>query len=158
MKVSAFSQGLLDPDFFKSLAKEPVSQFDVFLACVTKYINMENAQAAKKESYGEKRMDVKEKAPFKKPRTDSWDRKPSFPNMNAVYSPLNVPITQALVVIEGKCLLAHTKLWKDGPQRQRSEKFCRFHNDYGHTTEEYRHLKNDIERLIQNRYLQEYMC
>ncbi|KAL0444629.1 UNVERIFIED_CONTAM: hypothetical protein Slati_2185600 [Sesamum latifolium] len=44
------------------------------------------------------------------------------------------------------------------PQRPKSDKFCRFHNDYGHATEECRHLKNEIERLIQNGYLQEYVC
>ncbi|KAL0454886.1 UNVERIFIED_CONTAM: hypothetical protein Slati_0827800 [Sesamum latifolium] len=43
-------------------------------------------------------------------------------------------------------------------QRPKSDKFCCFHNDYGHSTEEYRHLKNEIERLIQNGYLQEYVC
>ncbi|KAL0461246.1 UNVERIFIED_CONTAM: hypothetical protein Slati_0012200 [Sesamum latifolium] len=48
--------------------------------------------------------------------------------------------------------------WKDTPQCPKSDKFCRFHNDYGHTTEECRHLKNEIERLIQNGYLQEYVC
>ncbi|KAL0286879.1 UNVERIFIED_CONTAM: hypothetical protein Sradi_7137600 [Sesamum radiatum] len=47
--------------------------------------------------------------------------------------------------------------WRDTPQRPKSDKFCRFHSDYGHTTEECRHLKNEIERLIQNGYLQEYV-
>ncbi|KAL0428495.1 UNVERIFIED_CONTAM: hypothetical protein Slati_3024300 [Sesamum latifolium] len=47
---------------------------------------------------------------------------------------------------------------RDTPQRPKSDKFCCFHNDYGHTTEECRHLKNEIERLIQNGYLQEYVC
>ncbi|KAL0445163.1 UNVERIFIED_CONTAM: hypothetical protein Slati_2239000 [Sesamum latifolium] len=41
---------LLDGDFFKSLAKKPVSKFDALLARAAKYINMEDAQAAKKES------------------------------------------------------------------------------------------------------------
>ncbi|KAL0427160.1 UNVERIFIED_CONTAM: hypothetical protein Slati_2890800 [Sesamum latifolium] len=93
VKASAFSQGLLDGDFFKSLAKKLVSKFDALLARAVKYINIEEAQAAKKDSRGEKRKE-----------------------------------------------------------------FCRFHNDYGHTTEECRHLKNKIERLIQNGYLQEYVC
>ncbi|KAL0413513.1 UNVERIFIED_CONTAM: hypothetical protein Sradi_1553000 [Sesamum radiatum] len=70
VKASAFSQGLLDGDFFKSLAKKPVSKFDALLARADKYINMENAQAAKKESRGEKRMDTKEEIPSKKPRTN----------------------------------------------------------------------------------------
>ncbi|KAL0455237.1 UNVERIFIED_CONTAM: hypothetical protein Slati_0862900 [Sesamum latifolium] len=54
VKASAFSQGLLDGDFFKSLAKKPVFKFDALLARAAKSINMEDAQAAKRESRGEK--------------------------------------------------------------------------------------------------------
>ncbi|KAL0394840.1 UNVERIFIED_CONTAM: hypothetical protein Slati_4450200 [Sesamum latifolium] len=54
VKASAFSQRLLDSNFFKSLAKKPISKFDALLARATKYINMEDAQAAEKESRGEK--------------------------------------------------------------------------------------------------------
>ncbi|KAL0411270.1 UNVERIFIED_CONTAM: hypothetical protein Slati_3716700 [Sesamum latifolium] len=43
VKASAFSQGRLDGDFFKSLAKKPVSKFDAILARAAKYINMEDA-------------------------------------------------------------------------------------------------------------------
>ncbi|KAL0349983.1 UNVERIFIED_CONTAM: hypothetical protein Sradi_4147500 [Sesamum radiatum] len=66
VKTNAFSQGLLDEDFFKSLAKKLVSKFDALLARATKYINMENDQVAKEESRGEKKKEVKEETPFKK--------------------------------------------------------------------------------------------
>ncbi|KAL0404392.1 UNVERIFIED_CONTAM: hypothetical protein Sradi_2080000 [Sesamum radiatum] len=62
------------------------------------------------------------------------------------------------MVVEEKGLIAQPRSWRDTPQRPKSDKFCCFHNDYGHTTEECRHLKNKIERLIQNGYLQEYVC
>ncbi|KAL0385621.1 UNVERIFIED_CONTAM: hypothetical protein Sradi_2956400 [Sesamum radiatum] len=67
VKANAFSQGLLDGDFFKFLAKKPVSKFDALLARTAKYINMENVQATKKESRGEKQKEVKEETPSKKP-------------------------------------------------------------------------------------------
>ncbi|KAL0451253.1 UNVERIFIED_CONTAM: hypothetical protein Slati_1103400 [Sesamum latifolium] len=125
VKASSFAQGLLDGDFFKSLAKKPATKFDALLARSTKYINIEDAQASKREGKGEKKRRTKMKA---------------------------------LMTVEGKALLSRPRLYKDGPQRPKSHKLCRFHNDYGHTTEEYRHLKNEIERLIQNGYLQEYIC
>ncbi|KAL0437674.1 UNVERIFIED_CONTAM: hypothetical protein Sradi_0475300 [Sesamum radiatum] len=65
VKASDFSQGLLDGDFFKSLAKNPVFKFDALLARAAKYINMEDAHAAKKESRGEKRKEIKEETPSK---------------------------------------------------------------------------------------------
>ncbi|KAL0289343.1 UNVERIFIED_CONTAM: hypothetical protein Sangu_2620400 [Sesamum angustifolium] len=43
VKASASSQGLLDGDFFKSLAKKHVSNFAALLARAAKYINMEDA-------------------------------------------------------------------------------------------------------------------
>ncbi|KAL0361737.1 UNVERIFIED_CONTAM: hypothetical protein Sradi_3858200 [Sesamum radiatum] len=43
VKASVFAQGLMDGDFFKSLAKKPATKFDVLLAQAAKYINMEEA-------------------------------------------------------------------------------------------------------------------
>ncbi|KAL0298693.1 UNVERIFIED_CONTAM: hypothetical protein Sradi_6529100 [Sesamum radiatum] len=119
---------------------------------------MEDAQASKREIRGEKRKETKEDGPSKKPRSSFKDKKPSWQRINAVDTPLIVSITQTLMVVEGKGLLSCPKFFKDGPHQPKSDKFCYFHNDYGHTTEECRHLKNEIEWLIQNGCLQEYIC
>ncbi|KAL0439232.1 UNVERIFIED_CONTAM: hypothetical protein Slati_2406200 [Sesamum latifolium] len=51
-------------------SQEAGCQFDALLARAAKYINMEEAQAAKKETRGEKRKEIKEETPSKKPRVD----------------------------------------------------------------------------------------
>ncbi|KAL0367553.1 UNVERIFIED_CONTAM: hypothetical protein Sradi_3645400 [Sesamum radiatum] len=89
----------------ESLAKKPISKFDALLARAAKYINMEEAQAAKKDRRGEKRKEVGEDAPSKKPRADLRDRKPPFQRVNTVYTPLTVPITQAFMAVEEKGLI-----------------------------------------------------
>ncbi|KAL0448221.1 UNVERIFIED_CONTAM: hypothetical protein Slati_1950000 [Sesamum latifolium] len=106
------------------------------LARAAKYINMEEAQAAKKDSRGEKRKEVQEDAPSKKPRADLRDKKPPFQRVNTVYTPLTVPITQAFMAVEEKRLITRPRSWRDTPQHPKSDKFCHFYNDYGHTTEE----------------------
>ncbi|KAL0295991.1 UNVERIFIED_CONTAM: hypothetical protein Sradi_6651200 [Sesamum radiatum] len=114
---------------------------------------MEDAQASKREGRGEKRKENKDEGPSKKPRTDFKDKRPALQRVNKVHTPLAVPITQAFIAVEGKGLLSKPRTYREGSQRLKSENFFRFHNDYGHTTEECRHLKNEIERLIQNGYL-----
>ncbi|KAL0389068.1 UNVERIFIED_CONTAM: hypothetical protein Scaly_0263900 [Sesamum calycinum] len=143
---------------FKSLAKKPATKFDALLARAAKYINMEDAQASKREGRREKRKENKDESPSKKPRTDFKDKRPLWQRVNTLYTPLAVPITQALMAVEGKGLLSKPRTYREGLQCPNSEKFCRFHNDYGHTIEKCMHLKNKIERLIQNDYLQEYVC
>ncbi|KAL0294004.1 UNVERIFIED_CONTAM: hypothetical protein Sradi_6908300 [Sesamum radiatum] len=90
IKASAFAQGLMDRDFFKSLAKKPANKFDVLLARATTYINMEDAQASKREGRGEKRKENKDENPPKKPRMDFKDKKPAWQRVNMVYTPLTV--------------------------------------------------------------------
>ncbi|KAK4397354.1 hypothetical protein Sango_1572000 [Sesamum angolense] len=60
VKTSAFAQGLLDGDFFTSLAKKPATKFGALLARATKYINMEDAHTFKRERRGEKRKENKD--------------------------------------------------------------------------------------------------
>ncbi|XP_074561989.1 uncharacterized protein LOC141818381 [Curcuma longa] len=46
--VSAFSQGLIEDDFFRSLIKKPPENFDMLLTRAVKYIHVEEAQAARR--------------------------------------------------------------------------------------------------------------
>ncbi|KAL8480756.1 hypothetical protein ACS0TY_027334 [Phlomoides rotata] len=44
-----------------------------------------------------------------------------------------------------------------GPQRPKSDKFCHFHNEYEHDTNNCYHFKDGIERMIQAGYLKEFI-
>ncbi|XP_012851629.1 PREDICTED: uncharacterized protein LOC105971328 [Erythranthe guttata] len=46
---------------------------------------------------------------------------------------------------------------KESAKREKSNKFCRFHRDKGHDTEDCFNLKQEIERLIQQGYLREFV-
>ncbi|XP_074579120.1 uncharacterized protein LOC141835644 [Curcuma longa] len=46
--VSAFSQGLIEGDFFRSLIKKPPENFDMLLTRADKYIHVEEAQSARR--------------------------------------------------------------------------------------------------------------
>ncbi|KAL0355869.1 UNVERIFIED_CONTAM: hypothetical protein Sradi_4033800 [Sesamum radiatum] len=70
---------------------------------------MDEAQAAKKDSRGEKRKEIREGAPSEKPRGDLRDKKPLFQRVNAAYTPLTVLITQALMAVEEKGLIARPR-------------------------------------------------
>ncbi|XP_077232484.1 uncharacterized protein LOC143869812 [Tasmannia lanceolata] len=49
-----------------------------------------------------------------------------------------------------------TKLLSKGNKRDKS-KYCRFQGDHGHNTDECRHLKEEIELLINRGYLRKYV-
>ncbi|KAK4407888.1 hypothetical protein Sango_0369800 [Sesamum angolense] len=85
VKANAFAQGLLDRDFFKSLAKKPTTKYDALLARAAKYINMEDAQVSKREGRGEKRKENKDEGPSKKPRTDFKDKRSTGQKLNTEY-------------------------------------------------------------------------
>ncbi|KAK4400638.1 hypothetical protein Sango_1169900 [Sesamum angolense] len=94
-----------------------------------------------------------EKEPKKKE-----ERKRVPPTGFTHYTTLNASRGKTLVVAEQQGLIYQwSRKMKDNPKRVKSVKYCRFHWDRGHTTEECHHLMNEIEKLIQRGYLKEYI-
>lgn len=134
--------------FADSLIGEPAQNLDELLRRAEKFVLIEESRRLKivnREKLGttrpvtkrELREDREEVIPYQKRRRD------------AVYTPLNTTWAKALFSIEkGGCVRWPTKM-RENEERMRSLKYCHFHKDRGHSTEECYHLKEEIERLVQ---------
>lgn len=72
------------------------------------------------------------------------------------YTPLVAPPEQVLLQIWEHHNLRWPATWS--PKSKRSPTYgngrlCKFHNDYGHSTDERSHLKDEIDRLIRDNKL-----
>ncbi|KAL0319057.1 UNVERIFIED_CONTAM: hypothetical protein Sangu_2061900 [Sesamum angustifolium] len=95
---------------------------------------------------------------MKKEPKKKEERKHVPPIGFAHYTTLNASRGEILVVAGAtRANPSMAEKMKDNPKRVKSEKYCRFHRDRGHTTEECHHLMNEIEKLIQHGYLKEYI-
>ena len=73
------------------------------------------------------------------------------------YTPLKVPMEELYERIKGRGLLyPPAPITKLAHQRDKS-RFCKFHNTHGHTVSQCRDLKIQVEDLVRNRYLDEYV-
>ncbi|KAL8462912.1 hypothetical protein ACS0TY_033791 [Phlomoides rotata] len=120
VKINALTNGLGDGDLFSSLAKKKVETFDELLRRAEKYITLQEVRKAKKI---ESKSSTDEK---KKPS----EVKQSSPELTRTRS------------------RSRRKYYR-GPIRPKSERFCRFHNEYRHDTNNYFLLRDEIERMIQ---------
>ncbi|XP_073119997.1 uncharacterized protein [Henckelia pumila] len=59
---------------------------------------------------------------------------------------------RALQICDDRKLTQRPPWTKNGPRNRQSDKYCHFHNEYGHTTEDCRQLDQEIERIIQQHF------
>ena len=121
------------------------------------FMNAEDAIIAKKRKRAE-RMEVhparhSEHGPRpKKGRTEDKkerdNRKTSPSGRNQNYTPLNAPLDQVLMQIKDDPSLKWPEKMKGDPNKRNKSKYCRFHRDHGHDTDECYDLKQQIENLI----------
>ena len=73
------------------------------------------------------------------------------------FTPLVMPVDKILTHIKDKHYLKWPRPLHSSPNVQDKMKYCRFHKDHGHLTEECRDLKEQIEEPIQKGTLQRYV-
>ncbi|XP_011083381.1 uncharacterized protein LOC105165923 [Sesamum indicum] len=71
------------------------------------------------------------------------------------YTPLNTTRTKALLTVEKSDMLKWPRHTRFTPAKKFSIKYCKFHRERGHDTEECYQLKDEIERLIRQGYFKQ---
>ncbi|CAA0811883.1 Unknown protein, partial [Striga hermonthica] len=168
IKAGGLTRGLLPGLCRNSLAKRPGRTFDEVLKRCAKYMNIKEAEAdflqtakvMKTDSCDEKRERKNPSTGERKgsPRTEREGRPRSW--RPTQYTPLAAPQARILEVIEREIrdnMVRWPKTRNDGPTKPKSNLYCRFHKDYGHNTDDCRHLKDKIERLIKAGHLKEFI-
>ncbi|KAI3445379.1 hypothetical protein Pfo_002044 [Paulownia fortunei] len=136
MFASIMQQNLRHGKFKESITERPSTMLEDLLA-----------RAEKRSTMNEKELRQK--------RND--ERRHGPPSGYTYFTPLNARLSDILVVVEQQGLVQLPQLMRENPKRIKSNKYCSFHRDFEHTTEECHHLKNKVNGLIRNGYLTEHV-
>ncbi|GFZ09950.1 hypothetical protein Acr_21g0005490 [Actinidia rufa] len=109
-----------------------------------------------------RRNDYREETRYKRPDQDpkcSNNRRPRTPPRRPefILPPLNAPVAQVLSEIKHKEFVKWAGKIKTDPQKRNRNKYCEFHQDHGHNTEDCFQLKEQIFDLIKRGYLRKYV-
>ena len=140
----------------KLYEKEPQSMAEL-VHSAQNFINVEDAIIAKKRKRSERiegnlsrhsEQGPRPKKGWTKERKNQDNKKPGPLARNQQYTPLNVSLEQVLMQIKDDPSLKWPKKTKGDPNKRNRNKYCRFHRDYGHDTDECFDLKQQVENLI----------
>ena len=92
-----------------------------------------------------------------KDKKDRDSRKTGPPTRNQNYTSLNAPLDQVLMQIKDDPSLKWPEKMKGDPNKYNKNKYCRFHRDHGHDTDECYDLKQQIENLIRQGKLRHFV-
>ena len=165
VQLTTFKAGLRSRDLMASLTKNPLKTMAEMLLKAQKYMNAEDAIAAikdiEKPGDGIRRKDD-ERRGQKRERPDRRnndrartkdDRSPQ----TVKFTPLIMPVDKILMQIKDDHYLKWPRPLHSSPNVHDKNKYCRFHKDHGHNTEDCRDLKEQVEELIRKGKLQKYM-
>ncbi|XP_059654698.1 uncharacterized protein LOC132301465 [Cornus florida] len=137
--LTAFMGGLQTSKFLFSLSKEAPTSMTELMVRAWKHMNAEDAMNARKNKDGEdKRSEKKRLAPNTREEKESKYKK--FSNNQ----------------IQDDASLKWPPKLKANPTKRSLSKYCRFHRDHGHNTEDCFDLKNQIENLVRKGHLRKF--
>ncbi|XP_059627389.1 uncharacterized protein LOC132270212 [Cornus florida] len=145
--LTAFMGGLQTSKFLFSLSKEAPTSMTELMVKAWKHMNAEDAMNARKNKDGEdKRSEKKRPAPNTREEKESKYKK--FSNNQADRSSRRP--------IQDDASLKWPPKLKANPTKRSLGKYCRFHRDHGHNTEDCFDLKNQIENLVRKGHLRKF--
>ena len=164
VQLTTFKAGLRSRDLVALLAKNPSKTMAEMLLKAQKYMNVEDAMAAirddeKPRNKGRKndeRRGQKRECPDCR-ITDANRRKDDKGTQTVKFTPLVMLVDKILMQIKDEHYLKWSRPIHSSPHIRNKNKYCRFHKDHGHYTEDCRNLKEQIEELIQKGKLQKYV-
>ena len=155
VQLTTFKAGLKFRVFVASLTKNPPKTIARMLLKVQKYMNAEDALAAIRdvERLGEKGRKDDNRRGQKRERpdhrtNDGGKRKDERTPKTVKFTPLIMLVDKILTQIKDKHSLKWPRPLHSSLNICDKNKYCRFHKDHGHYTEDCRNLKKQIEELI----------
>ncbi|KAL2248408.1 uncharacterized protein LOC105162757 [Sesamum indicum] len=159
MLVSILIHGLRKSSFASALARDPPVDVEQLMALAQKYIDEEEMNAMKdserrERDYIPRRPQEGRGGGSDKPKTKKRKEPKYIPKYHN-YTPLAMSREKALMMVENVDVLKWPRHTRYTPTKKTSNKYCRFHRERGHNTEECYQLKDEIERLVRQGYFQD---
>ena len=129
-------------DFSKSLAKRPAQTMIELLARSTKFINMEEVEATKRQAD----RPIQEDKGWSDKKDGKENRPPKFRFQN--YMPLNTSIWRIMDDVKTVQLLSPPKRKNLVVKSPNAKKYCKYHRNCSHNTNKCITLKNEIKEVI----------
>ncbi|KAK4388383.1 hypothetical protein Sango_2444900 [Sesamum angolense] len=155
--ASIMQQNLRIGRFRESIAGKPPATLDELLVRAEKYIRIEETSGIRTATPSKRRDEEEGHSKHHASESNQRDRRRLPLSDITRYTPLNAPCAEILAVAEQQGIVQWPLHMRENPKRMKSHKYCLFHKDHGHSTEDCFHLKDEIEKLIQQGYLKEYV-
>ncbi|KAL0364157.1 UNVERIFIED_CONTAM: hypothetical protein Sangu_0513300 [Sesamum angustifolium] len=155
--ASIMQQNLRMGRFHESIAGKPLATLDELLVRAEKYIRIEKTSGIRTATPSKRRAEEEGHSKHHTSESNQRDRRRLPPSDITRYTPLNAPRAEILAVAEQQGIVQWPLHMRENPKRMKSNKYCLFHKDRSHSTEDCFHLKDEIEKLIQQGYLKEYV-
>ena len=164
VQLTTFKAGLRSRDLVASLAKNPPKTMAEMLLKVQKCMNAEDVLAAIKdtEKLGDRAKKEDDRRGHKRERPDHRNndgnmRKDDKSPRTVRFTPLVMPVDKIFTQIKDEHYLKCPKSLHSSPNVCDKNKYCQFHKDHSHNTEDCRDLKEQIVELIRKGKLQKYV-